>query len=126
MEIVRPDALQSVSFPDCLVTSFRLTDSEFDCHLDGIYLPGRKLLAADVRLVIRNWKSCSVSRFNLEDDGSQLLQPCESGELKDICECCLARSHASIAGFERYSGCWQTYEFTSATVTVEILSQSQQ
>lgn len=114
--------LKNISFPDCEVISFKATNLELECWLNGIYLDHRGMIEAPTCLRFSNWKHLKIERFNARGENPISLSIEEAGILRDICECSLQMEEAFLAGFEHHSGQWQRYKFQSPQISVTITS----
>lgn len=118
---LKQSELAHVSFPDCDVTQFHTTETSLDCIIDGIYIENQGLIETTVILSISDWQKAVVERFDSSTNQLIILLIQDAGELVDICECYFTINEASIAGFEKHSGLWQTIKFQSANISIELL-----
>ncbi len=119
MTIIPENELASVSFPDRQIIEFKLTNSSFECKLDGFHTDRLGLVRSPVRISISAWQQAAVERFDVAGENAMELSLEHSGALREICECEFTADRASFSGFEKQTGQWQRYTFSSPVVTVE-------
>lgn len=112
--------LSEISFPDCEITHFEISDTRLECDLDGMHLISRGLVEAPIRLVISHWQTVIVERSDATGANPVRLDMQNAGALREICECKFSQGDASIAGFDRQSGHWLQFIFSSADISVDI------
>ncbi len=118
MTTIPKTQLSDISFPDCDVDYFEMSDLRFECRLDGIYVEKIGFVQEWVSITISNWKHVSIKRFDSTGANPIMLDIENSGSLKDICEWEVTNNKISFSGFERQSGHWQCYQFLDAEIEI--------
>ncbi len=125
MKSIPQDQLKQISFPDCDITLFRLSPYHLEMRLNGVFQEGCGLVDAPVHVVVSGWSHASITRYNSTWAEPYVHIParldlCECGELKDICEWNVTNSVLSFSGFEKFSGQWQEFVFSNASIEIRI------
>ena len=112
--------LSQISFPDCEISFFKLSGFELEIHLDGIYTEEQGMVNAPVQLLLSNWKSLNIERFDSAGNNPTEINLSECGKLRDICEWVVENAELSFAGFERNSGRWQRFNLSRTEINIQI------
>lgn len=110
--------LSDISFPDCNLDYFEMSELRLECRLDGIYVENIGFVQKLVSITISNWKNVSIERFDSTGANPIMLDIVNSGSLKNICEWEVTNNKTTFYGFEKQSGHWQCYQFIDADIEI--------
>ena len=111
-----------ISFPDCILSGFKVTPQGVRFCSDGIHIEGHGLICGRCDVVCNAFSGVGVRRF-VDGDWREMIAK-ESGVLREICEWSCDDRDLRFAGFESESGMWQEYLLHNFDIKVSVDADS--
>lgn len=118
IRVLSKDEIAGLEFPDAEIQDFELSNANLKFIADGCYLEGEGVIDERVSVSLDDWEAASARRYDGENQID--LDWSQAGSLREICECSFSPSMVKIAGFERISGHWQSFELHSPKIYVAV------